>query len=318
MASGIVDRLDWTLVRSFLAVIDAGSITAAARATGARQPTLSRHLGELEVQLGAPLFERTGRGVVPTAAALAVLPAARQMQSGAEGLARAARRGREATQGTVRITTSEVAACWLLPPIVAALQREEPGIAIEIVASNLVQNLLRREADIALRMVRPVQGSLVARRLADIGIGAYAHRDYLAHAGAPSAPHDLLHHRLIGYDRDDAILNGMAAMGMKVGPAAFAVRTDHQVANAQLVAAGAGIGFVTHYCAAQWPGMQRVLPDLDIPAMPCWIAVHRELRGSGVVRRVFEFLVDAVPARLACLEAGQVAPAGRRGAASRR
>ena len=297
----ILRGLDWTLVRSFLAVVDAGSVSAAARATQGHQPTLSRHLAELEAQLGVALFERTGRGVRPTAAGLAVLPAARQMKTAAEALARVVTSGREATQGTVRVAASQVVATWLLPPLIVEFQRAEPQIAIELVASNAVQNLLRREADIALRMVRPEQGSLIARKLADVGIGAYAHADYLAAAGTPLTPADLAHHRLIGYDRDDAIIRGFARAGVALAPGHFAVRTDDQVANGQLLAAGAGIGFAAHYCAVQWPHVRRVLPALPVPALPCWLAVHRELRGNGVVKRVYDFLAQAVPARLEAL-----------------
>ena len=293
-----MQRLDWALVRSYLAVMDAGSVSAAARATQGHQPTISRHLSELEAQLGVPLFERTGRGVRPTAAGLEALPAARQMQAAAEALARSVTRGREATRGTVRIAASQVVATWLLPPLVAEFQRAEPEIAIEIVASNAVQNLLRREADIALRMVRPDQGSLIARKLGEVGIGAWAHADYLAATGTPRTPDELTHHRLIGYDRDDAIVRGFARMGIALTPAHFTVRTDDQVANGQLIVAGAGIGFAANYWAALWPGLQRVLPGLPIPPLPCWLAVHRELRSNGVVKRVYDFLAEAIPARL--------------------
>ncbi len=290
---------DWALVRSFLAVLDAGSLMGAARKLGAQQPTLSRHVAELEAQLGAPLFERTGRGVTPTAVALAIAEGARQMEAGADGLARQLAGQRDATAGSVRITTSQVAASWLLPPVLAALQRAEPGIQVELVASNQLSNLLRREADIAVRMVRPAQSSLVARKLADIPIGAAAHSSYLARAGTPRKPQDLLQHRLIGYDRDDTIERGFARLGLPLPHQAFALRTDDQVAYGRLVAAGAGIGFVAHYNIAHWPGVQRLLPMLQIRPLPCWLAVHREIRGSKVVRRVYDFLAEAIPRELA-------------------
>jgi DNA-binding transcriptional LysR family regulator len=292
-------NFDWTLVRSFLAVLDAGSVMGAARRLGARQPTLSRHVAELEAQLGAPLFERTGRGVTPTEAARAIADAARQMQAGADALACQLAGTRDAASGSVRITTSQVAAAWLLPPVLAALRQAEPGIEVELVASNQLTNLLRREADIAVRMVRPTQGSLLARKLADIPIGAAAHADYLARAGTPRRPQDLLQHRLIGYDRDDTIVRGFAQLGLVLPREAFALRTDDQVAYGQLIAAGAGIGFVALYNIRCWPGVQRLLPTLPIPPLPCWLAVHREIRGSKVVRRVFDFLAEAVPRELA-------------------
>jgi DNA-binding transcriptional LysR family regulator len=289
------ENFDWALVKSFLAVLDAGSLMGAARRLQAQQPTLSRHIAELEAQLGVPLFERTGRGVTPTAAALAIAESARQMQGGAELLGRTVARSLLATSGTVRITTSDVAATWLLPPVIAALQRAEPGIQVELVASNALANLLRREADIAVRMVRPAQGSLIARKLGDIAICAAAHDSYLAAAGAPRQPQDLLQHRLIGYDRDDTIVHGFAKLGLPLARGQFAVRTDSQIAYGRLVAAGAGIGFVAAYNVPQWPGVRALLPMLKIPPLPCWLAVHREIRGNPVVRRVYDFLAQALP-----------------------
>jgi len=303
MAKALPDNFDWALVKSFLAVLDAGSLMAAARKLGTQQPTLSRHVAELERQLGTPLFERTGRGVVPTVAAHAIAEAARQMEGGALALSQSLARARSAETGTVRIATSDVAATWLLPPVLAALQREEPGIAVELVASNQLTNLLRREADIAVRMVRPAQASLVARKLADIAISAAAHRDYLAREGTPRRPEDLLRHRLIGYDRDDLILRGFAALGMPLQREHFALRCDDQVAYGRLIASGAGIGFVARYNVAQWPGVQTLLPALAIPPLPCWLAVHREIRGNRLVRRVYDFLADAIPRELAAADA---------------
>jgi DNA-binding transcriptional LysR family regulator len=296
--SHLPHAFDWALVRSFLAVLDAGSLMGAARRIGAQQPTLSRHIAELESQLGTPLFERTGRGVVPTAAAQAIADAARQMEAGAEQLALRLAGRRDATRGSVRITTSQVAACYLMPSVLAALQQAEPGIQVELVASNQISNLLRREADIAVRMVRPTQGSLVARRLAELPIVAAAHQAYLQRAGTPRKPPDLLQHRLIGYDRDDTIERGFARLGVALPREAFALRTDDQVAYGRLIASGAGIGFVAQYNLPHWPGVVPLLPMLQIPPLPCWLAVHREIRGSRVVKRVYDFLAEAIPAEL--------------------
>jgi DNA-binding transcriptional LysR family regulator len=289
---------DWALVRSFLAVLDAGSLMGAARALKAQQPTLSRHVAELEAQLGTPLFERTGRGVLPTAAALAIADAARQMHDGAETLARALRRQRGATSGTVRITTSQVAASYLLPPVLARLQQAEPGVQVELVASNQLTNLLRREADIAVRMVRPAQQSLVVRKLAELPIVAAAHESYLARAGTPRKPDELHQHRLIGYDRDDTIERGFVALGLPLPRETFVLRTDDQLAYGRLIAAGAGIGFVAAYNLRHWPGVLPLLPMLKIPPLQCWLAVHREIRGNALMRRVADFLAQAIPEEL--------------------
>jgi len=299
MAGSRTEDFDWSLARAFLAVLDAGSLSRAARKLGARQPTLSRQIAALETQLGVPLFERTGRGVEPTALALAIADAARQMETGADDLLRRLQRRRDAATGTVRVTTSQVAASYLLPPVLTRLQAEEPGIAIELVASNQLTNLLRREADIAVRMVRPAQASLVARKLADIPIVACAHESYLRRAGTPGQPPDLLRHRLIGYDRDDTMVRGFAQLGFSIGREQFCLRTDDQLAYGRLVAAGAGIGFVAGYNLRHWPGVVPVLPMLQIPPLPCWLAVHREIRSSTLVRRVFDFLAAAIPQELA-------------------
>ncbi len=303
------DVFDWSLVRSFVAALDAGSVTGAARRLGARQPTVSRHIAELEAQLEVPLFERTGRGLTPTAAALAIAEAARGMKADADNLARLVKGQTEAAAGTVRLTTSQVAASYLLPPVLAALQREEPAIRIELVVSNPLSNLLRREADIAVRMVRPAQGSVVARKVGELPIVACAHEDYLQRAGTPRQPPELLQHRLIGYDRDETIVRGFAKRGLPIAREQFSIRTDDQVAYGRLVAAGAGIGFVARYNLRDLPGVVEVLPTLRIPALPCWLAVHREIRGSRVVRRVYDFLATTLPDVLAT---GKIAPSTRR------
>ena len=293
-----LDAFDWTLVRSFLAVLDAGSLSGAAKRLGAHQPTLSRQVALLETQLGGPLFERTGRGATPTALALAIADDARAMQEGAERLRHRLNRARTETTGDVRITTSQVAASYLLPPILTALQLAEPGIRVELVASNALSNLLRREADIAVRMARPAQGSLVARKLADIPIVACAHRDYLARAGTPQAPGDLLRHRLVGYDRDETMVRGLAAGGLPITRENFHILTDDQLAYGRLLAAGGGVGFVAGYNLSFLPGVVQVLPDLQIPPLPCWLVTHREIRGNPLVRRTFDFLAEQIPAAL--------------------
>ena len=299
MATPSDPRFDWALVRAFLAVLEAGSLSGAAKKLGAQQPTLSRQVTALEAQLGAPLFERTGRGVEPTTMALAIADAARRMEAGADELLRRLARKRDLATGTVRITTSQVAASYLLPPLLAELQAVEPGIEIELVASNQLSNLLRREADIAVRMVRPAQASLVARKLGDIPIRACAHRSYLERAGTPLRPIELLQHRLIGYDRDETLRRGFAALGLPAAREQFALRTDDQLAFGRLVAAGAGIGFAAEYNLRYWPGVVAILPELKIPPLPCWLAVHREIRGSALVRRVYDFLAEAIPHELA-------------------
>jgi len=287
---------DWSLIRSFLAALDQGSLLAAARLLKTSQPTLGRHIAELESQMGVVLFERTGRGLVPTATALQLAESARAMEAGALQLTRTLKRTQLQTTGTVRITASVPVAVQLMPPLLARMRLALPDIQVELVSSNQVSNLLRREADIAIRMVRPEQGTLVAKKIGNVGVGAYAHRSYLARRSPIRLPADLLQHDLIGSDTDTAILRGFQAMGYSVGPEAFALRTDDFIVQWQAVRAGLGIGFVADYMARTDTDVVRVLPGtLHIPDLPMWLAVHREIRTNRRIRAVYDFLADALP-----------------------
>jgi DNA-binding transcriptional LysR family regulator len=287
---------DWRLVRSFLAVLDQGSLLAAARSLGVSQPTLGRHITELESQLASVLFERTGRGLLPTRTALQLAQAARQMQDGALQLSRTLAGTKSQAGGTVRITASVPVAVQLLPPILLDLRLALPDIQIELVSSNQVSNLLRREADIAIRMVRPDQTSLVARKLGETAVGAYAHGRYLARRGVPAQPIDLLQHELIGSDTDPTIRQGFAAMGTPVPREAFALRSDDLLVQWQAVRAGLGVGFFTDYQARTDPEVLPVLAgQLQIPPLPVWLAVHREIRTNRRIRAVYDFLAETLP-----------------------
>ena len=281
---------DWTLVRSFLAALEHGSLLAGARALGLSQPTLGRHIAELEAQLGVVLFERTGRGLLPTEAALGMADSARAMEAGALQLARRVSGAQSALQGTVRISASQTVACVLLPPVLARMRQALPEVQVELVSSDAVANLLRREADIALRMVAPRQASLIARRIGMVAVGAYAHRDYLRRRGTPRTPADLLHHDLVGEDRADSLIKGFAAAGTPVRREQFVLRTDDRIAYWGAVRAGMGIGFLSDILAKADPDLVPVLPGLRIPPLPLWLVVHREIRTNQRVRAVFEYL----------------------------
>ena len=289
---------DWNLVRSFLAVLDHGSLLAAARALGSTQPTVGRHIADLEAQWSTVLFERTGRGLLPTPHALRLAEAARLMEGAADRLARQLAAAEAEPGGSVRITASQPVACFLLPPLLAQMRVALPEVRVELVASNAVSNLLRRDADIALRMVAPDQGSLVARRIGKVTLGAYAHRDYLARRGVPRQPADLLQHDVIAGDRDDQVLRGFQAMGLPVDRERFVLRTDDLIAHWQAVRSGVGVGFVADYLARTDPQVVEVLPMLDIPALPLWLAVHREVRANRRIRAVFDHLARVVPKAL--------------------
>ena len=289
---------DWSLVRSFLAVLEHGSLLAAARQLQSSQPTIGRHIAELESQLRITLFGRTGRGLVPTEAALRLADAARTMQSGADQLARVVEGAGRSISGTVRITASQPVSCYVLPPLLAQMRRSLPDVQVELVASNAVSNLLRREADIAVRMVQPEQATVIARRVGKVALRACAHQDYLRRRGVPRQPADLLIHDLIGGDRNDETLKGFAAGGISATREHFAFRTDDLIVVWEAVRAGLGIGFVSEHQIRTDPAVIPLLPKLKIQPLPVWLVVHKEIRTSKRIRAVYDFLANALPAAI--------------------
>ena len=286
---------DWSLVRSFLAVLEKGSLLAASRDLQLSQPTIGRHVAELESQLGLVLFDRNGRGLLPTEAAYHLADSARIMQSGADQLARNVMGADLGASGTVRITASQPVSCYVLPPLLAQMRLSLPDVQVELVASNEVSNLLRREADIAVRMVQPQQASIIARRVGKVTLRACAHQDYLRRRGVPRQPNDLLAHDLIGGDRNDDTLKGFAAQGLVVGREQFAFRSDDLIVVWQAVRAGLGVGFVSEYLIRSDSAVIPVLPKLKIEPLPVWLAVHKEIRTSKRIRAAYDFLADALP-----------------------
>lgn len=289
---------DWSLVRSFLAVLEKGSLLAASRDLQLSQPTIGRHVAELESKLGLVLFDRNGRGLLPTEAAYHLAESARIMQSGADQLARNVMGADLGASGTVRITASQPVSCYVLPPLLAQMRLSLPDVQVELVASNEVSNLLRREADITVRMVQPQQASIIARRVGKVTLRACAHQDYLRRRGVPRQPNDLLAHDLIGGDRNDDTLKGFAAQGLVVGREQFAFRADDLIVVWQAVRAGLGVGFVSEHLIRSDPAVIPVLPKLKIEPLPVWLAVHKEIRTSKRIRAVYDFLADALPAAI--------------------
>ena len=289
----------WDLIPSFLAALDQGSLSGAARVLRISQPTVGRHITDLESQLGVVLFERTGRGLAATATALQLAQSARAMESGAHHLARTLTATQDPTAGTVRITCSVPVAVHLMPVLLSRMRVDLPDVQVEMVSSNQVSDLLRREADIAVRMVRPEQGSLVAKKIGQVALGAYAHRDYLARHSPLRLPQDLLAHSLIGSDTDTHILRGFAALGFPAERKHFALRTDDFIVQWQAVRAGLGIGFVADYMARSDSAVLPVLQSvLKVPPLPMWLAVHREIRTNRRIRAVYDFLAAGLPTLL--------------------
>ena len=216
---------DWNLLRSFVAVAEDGSLSAAARSLGLSQPTVGRHVTQLEDGVGASLFARHPRGLVLTERGTSLYDAARQVRDGVNRFERQAAGLGQGLEGTVRISASEVVATWVLPRMLAGIRRRWPRIDLEIIADNSPANLLRRDADVAVRMFRPEQQELVARKIADAEIGLYASPDYLETWGRPTGFADLEQHTFVGFDRDDLALRALRQLGVNLRREDFSVRT---------------------------------------------------------------------------------------------
>lgn len=285
---------DWNLIRTLVAVGETGSLSAAARQLGSSQPTVGRHVDELEQALGVKLFLRGRRGYELTEAGAALMERGQAAAEAMAALSLQAAGREERMVGPVRISASEMVSAFVLPAIAAKLAMDEPGIEVEIVASDRVENLLRRDADIAIRMVRPAQQELIAKKVADIPLRFCASQAYLARRGRPANAQDLLKHDLIGFDRSDLMLKGFVAFGLPVTRSAFRFRTDNQIVYWQAVRAGNGIGIAQAPLIARDPDVEALLPDFDLPSLPTWIAMHRDVRTSARIRRVADVLFDAL------------------------
>lgn len=290
---------DWNLYRSFLAVVETGSLSGAARALALTQPTIARHVEALEAALGCDLFTRSPQGLAPTEAATALAPYARTLAATSAALLRAASGVGAAVRGTVRITCSDIVGAEILPPMLARLRARHPDLDVELALTDAVEDLLRRDADIAVRMVPPSQDALIARSLGTVPLGLYGHRGYLARKGTPETLADLADHDLIGYDRETPALRAMAAR-LPLGdlPIRFALRTDSNLAQLAALRAGFGLGFAQTPLAARDPNLMRVLADTVELPLPVWLAMHEDLRSSPRCRAVFDALAEGLAAYL--------------------
>ncbi|HEX7865805.1 MAG TPA: LysR family transcriptional regulator [Variovorax sp.] len=287
-------NIGWELYRSFLGVLREGSLSGAARALGITQPTAGRHVAALEEALGVVLFTRSQTGLLPTEVALALRTHAEAMESIAASLERAATSQGEGVRGVVRVSASEVVGVEVLPPIVARLREAHPALKVELVSTNRVQDLLRREADIAVRMVRPKQEQLVARRIGNIELGFHAHRDYLARHGTPRKVEELAAHTVIGYDQPPAFVLSAARSIPVFTRDTFSIRADNDLAQLALIRAGAGIGVCQVGLAKRDASLVRVLPRAFSLKLDTWVTMHEDLRNSPRCRAAFDALVEGL------------------------
>ncbi|CAN5898165.1 LysR family transcriptional regulator [soil metagenome] len=281
----------WDLYQSLHAVLQAGSLSAASRARGLTQPTIGRHIEALEQQLGAPLFLRSPRGLTPTDLAISLKTHLEEMHAAAAAAARDASGSADSEKGSIRIAASLIVGVEVLPQILAGFMEQHPDVAIELVLSNKIEDLSRRDADIAVRMARPTQGALVARKIGMLGVGFYATPGYIERRGMPQSLDDLENHTLCGFDRERPPLEALTNIEFprEITRDIFAFRTDNDAAQISAIRAGMGIGGVQHQIARR-DGLVPVLANAFSFELECWIAMHENLKGSRRMRLMFDHL----------------------------
>lgn len=287
---------DWTLLRSFLAVIRHGSLSGAARALKQTQPTIGRHIDELEAGLGVALFTRSQSGLHATRSAFALVPHAEAMETAFGALVRSAKTSgnHEQPQGIVRISANEPMGVFALPPALASIRHRFPDISIELALNSRLDDLLRRDADIAVRMARPKQKALVARKVGTITLGLYAHRRYIERFGLPRGLEDLKQFHLVGFDRDNHSARPLLQRDLPISREDFSLRVDSDVARIMAVRAGLGIGMIQRRIADKDPELVPVLPRAIAPALECWLAVHRNQKSTPAIRAVLDGLAEGL------------------------
>ena len=284
---------DWNRARAFLVTAEEGSLSAAARALGQTQPTLGRQVAALEEDLGVTLFERVGRSLSLTQSGLELLDHFRAMGDAARRISLAASGQSQAIEGQVSITATHVMATYHLPAMLKRIREEAPGIEIEVVASNDIRDLTRREADIAIRHVRPEQPDLIARLVGESSAHFYASTEYLDKHGRPETARDLSDADFIGSEHPERLLPVLNSLGLTLTRRNFKITTASWTVILALVKQGLGISLLSKEIAALTPGLEPVLPELDPIPFPIWLVTHRELHTSRRIRLVFDLLAEA-------------------------
>jgi DNA-binding transcriptional LysR family regulator len=283
---------DWNRARAFLVAAEEGSFSAAARALGTTQPTVGRQVAALEEELGVTLFERVGTSLALTKSGIDLVEHVRAMSEAATRVSLAATGQSSSIVGSVCITASEAISAYLLPPIVKRLRREQPGIEIELVASNKARDLQRREADIAVRNFRVEQPDLIAQKLKDSRAHMYAAPSYLKQLGRVESANDLKRAELFAFDRTDLMIDGLRALGVEVTREQFPIVTENHLVQWELCKQGVGICIMMEEIGDAEPRVRRVLPSMAPLPIPMWLVCHRESRTSRRIRLVFDLLAE--------------------------
>lgn len=286
-------NVSWDDQRIFLAVLEHGSLSAAARALGLSHPTVRSRIEALEQSLGTVLFIRSVGGLAPTETAEALRGAARGMALASDMFVRQASGPPGAIAGSVRISVPEIIGVEVLPAMLETLQHKHPGLRVELSLSNVAADILAHEVDVAVRTATPRQEALVARKVTAIRIGFYASPGYVAHRGMPQTLDDLAHHCLIGPDRNRVDLDFAARLGPQFTPNRFVLRTDSHPAQIAAARAGLGIAVCQVPLGETDPKLIRVLGDVTLTTLDVWVLTHENLAKVPRIRAVLDHLATA-------------------------
>lgn len=285
---------DWNQVRAFLATAEEGSLSGAARALKTTQPTIGRQISALEAALGVTLVERSVRGLTLTQPGLDLLAHVRSMAEAATLISMVADGQSHDVTGEVAISATDLLSAAMLPDMLLPLRDTAPGIRVRIVCSNALHNLLQREADIAIRHVRPDQPDLIARHIGDFRASLYATKDYLDRAGRPRTPRDVADHAFVGNPDPERLIAPLHSQGIPLRAENFVVSSDNGMVVWELLKAGFGISMLPDALCEAEPELEKVLPSLPSPQFPVWLVTHRELQTSRRIRIVFDQLVTGL------------------------
>ncbi|RYZ07624.1 MAG: LysR family transcriptional regulator [Myxococcales bacterium] len=292
--------IDWSDFVVFLAVARARTLSGAARSLKVDQSTVSRRLATLEAAAGARLFDRTPEGYLLSAAGEAVHGQVEELEARAIAVERQLL-GRDATpSGPVRLAASDSLAVWFLVPQLAVLHARHPGIKVELVTGNQSVNLARREADISLRLTKPKEPNLVARRLGEAAWAVYGSTAYLARHGKPTARGRLRGHRVIGFDPELAGTVGARWLAEHGALGSTVLSCNSLLSQAAAVVAGLGLSALPCVCGDANPALERALPRV-IGHHDLWLVVHPDVKNSARVRAVMDYLTELVTAEASLL-----------------
>jgi len=286
-------KWEWDDVRFFLAASREGSLSGAARALSVDHVTVGRRIAALEERLGAKLLTRTPDGLAATSAGQAILRQCEAMEASAFDIERLVAGHDSQYSGRIRVTTTEVLATHVIVPELAALRERYPQLQVEILTGIRLLDIARREAEIAVRPVRPTAPSLVCRKLGEFGFALYASRDYLARYGTPTRGRGLKGHFLISYVGTPSPGFGPLFMKESVEGAKIVLRSNDKTVQARGAAEGLGICELSCVFGDEYPGVVRVWPHEEPMLRPIWMVIHEDLRRAARIRLLSVAIAEA-------------------------